>query len=128
MGAYKNDPLGEVGFLQSFLFRAARLVVDTGIHYKRWSREQAVDYMVGATGFARPRTQREVERYCTWSGQACSYKVGGSTWVRLRDEAKAKLGSRFDLRKFHDATLLTGAVPLVVLEQRVKDWTATQAA
>ena len=118
-GVYRG-PLERAGFLQSYLFRATRLVVDTGLHTKRWSREQATDYMVETTGFARPRTQREVERYCTQIGQACSYKVGHGVWSKLRKEAEAKLGSRFDVKKFHDV-LLEGAMPLTILEQRVRE-------
>ena len=87
------------GYLQSFLFRAARLVIDTGLHAKRWSREQATDYMVATTGFARPRSQREIERYCTQVGQACSYKVGHIAWLRARDEAQRALGPRFDVKR-----------------------------
>ena len=120
LGVYASDPLGRAGFLQSFLFRAARLVVDTGIHSKRWSREQATDYMVKTTGFARPRSQREVERYCTQMGQACSYKVGHTAWVRARDDAKKRLGARFDLKQFHEI-LREGAMPLSILERRVKE-------
>jgi uncharacterized protein (DUF885 family) len=120
MGAYKKDPLGRAGFLQSFLFRAVRLVTDTGLHYKRWSREQATDYMVDATGFARPRTQREVDRYCAWPGQACSYKVGHMSWVRAREKAKEIQGARFDLRQFHQV-LLEGAMPLTLLERIVEE-------
>ena len=119
MGFYRKDPIGRAGFLQSFLFRAVRLVTDTGIHYKRWSREQATDYMVGATGFARPRTQREVDRYCVWPGQACSYKVGHMSWVRAREKAKAIEGAKFDLRRFHQI-LLEGAMPLTILEREVE--------
>ncbi len=115
LGAYEGDPLGKAGFLQSFLFRAIRLVTDTGIHFKRWSREQATDYMVNASGFARPRTQREVDRYCVWPGQACSYKVGHMAWMRARDKAKAIQGDRFDIRQFHEV-LLDGALPLTILE------------
>ncbi|TZG26213.1 DUF885 domain-containing protein [Sphingomonas montanisoli] len=120
MGAYEGDPLGRAGFLQSFLFRAVRLVTDTGLHYKKWSREQATDYMVGATGFARPRTLREVERYCVWPGQACSYKVGHMSWVKARDAAKATLGAKFDIKQFHQV-LLDGALPLTMLEARVAE-------
>lgn len=116
MGMYDGDPIGQVGFLQSFLFRAARLATDTGIHFKRWTRDQATDYMVAATGYARPRTQREIDRYCVWPGQACSYKVGHTVWARMREEAKAKLGAKFDIRDFHEAGLVNGSVPLVVLE------------
>ncbi|KKC25673.1 DUF885 domain-containing protein [Sphingomonas sp. SRS2] len=115
MGVYAKDPLGRAGFLQSFLFRAVRLVTDTGLHYKRWSREKATDYMVEATGFARPRTQREVDRYCVWPGQACSYKVGHMSWVKARDAAKKIQGAKFDLKQFHQI-LLEGALPLTILE------------
>lgn len=120
MGVYRKDPLGRAGFLQSFLFRAVRLVTDTGLHFKRWSREQATDYMVGATGFARPRTQREVDRYCAWPGQACSYKVGHMSWVRARENAKSIQGARFDLKQFHQI-LLEGAMPLTILERVVEE-------
>ncbi|RVT92509.1 DUF885 domain-containing protein [Sphingomonas crocodyli] len=120
MGVYEGDPLGRAGFLQSFLFRAVRLVTDTGIHYKKWSREQATDYMVQATGFARPRTLREVERYCVWPGQACSYKVGHMSWMKAREAAKASLGAKFDLKQFHQV-LLDGALPLTMLEARVAE-------
>jgi uncharacterized protein (DUF885 family) len=123
LGVYANDPLGRAGFLQSFLFRAARLVVDTGIHSKRWSREQATDYMVKTTGFARPRSQREVERYCTMIGQACSYKVGHTAWTRARAEAQKTLGAKFDLKRFHEV-LLEGAMPLSILERRIRERTA----
>lgn len=118
MGVYEGDPIGRAGFLQSFLFRAVRLVTDTGIHYKRWSREKATDYMVEASGFARPRTQREVDRYCIWPGQACSYKVGHMSWVKARENAKRIQGAKFDIRQFHEV-LLEGALPLTILEQVV---------
>jgi uncharacterized protein (DUF885 family) len=118
LGAYEGDPLGRAGYLQSFLFRAARLVVDTGLHTKQWSREKATDYMVQTTGFARPRSQREVERYCTQIGQACSYKVGHMAWTRARDQAKKALGARFDLKQFHEV-LKDGAMPLTILEERI---------
>ncbi|MGN6057313.1 MAG: DUF885 domain-containing protein [Sphingomicrobium sp.] len=126
LGVYDHDPLGRAGFLQSFLFRAARLVVDTGLHTKRWSREQATDYMVQTTGFARPRSQREVERYCTMIGQACSYKVGHTAWTRARAEAQKTLGPRFDLKRFHEV-LREGAMPLSILERRIRERTAAVA-
>jgi len=126
LGVYANDPLGRAGFLQSFLFRAARLVVDTGIHTKRWSREQATDYMVKTTGYARPRSQREVERYCTQIGQACSYKVGHTAWTRARAEAQKTLGTKFDLKHFHEI-LREGAMPLSILERRIRERAATMA-
>lgn len=128
MGAYAADPLGQAGYLQSLLFRACRLVVDTGLHHKRWSREKATAYMVSVTGYAPSRAQREVERYCASPGQANSYKVGHTVWVRLRDQAKAKLGSRFDLKAWHDAALLSGSMPLTVLERNMGDWLASQSA
>ncbi|MBA2772319.1 MAG: DUF885 family protein [Sphingomonas sp.] len=119
MGMYEADPLGRAGMLQSFLFRATRLVVDTGIHAKRWSREQATDYFIRTTGIARGRSQGEIDRYTVWPGQATSYKVGHIVWERLRNEARARLGPRFDLRDFHQV-LLQGSVPLTILEQLVE--------
>ena len=117
LGGYAT-PIDRAGYLQSFLFRAARLVVDTGIHAKKWSREQATDYMVEKTGFARPRCQREVERYCTQPGQATSYKVGHGVWSKARQDAQASLGKDFDIKQFH-AILEEGAMPLSMLEKRV---------
>ena len=121
LGGY--DPIERAGYLQSFLFRATRLVIDTGLHAKGWSREKAVDEMVAMTGFARPRVQREVERYCTQMGQACSYKVGHMAWTRARAEAQKALGAKFDLKQFHEV-LKEGAMPLSILEQRIKARTA----
>lgn len=127
IGVYEGDPLGQAGYLQSLLFRASRLVIDTGIHAKGWSRDQATDYMVSVTGYPRSRAQREVERYCVSPGQACSYKVGHTVWNRVRDAAKAKLGARFDLKAWHDAALLSGSMPMTVLERHMSEWLATQA-
>jgi uncharacterized protein (DUF885 family) len=127
MGANDFDPLGEAGYLQSLLFRAARLVTDTGIHWKRWSREQATQYMVDTIGNTKTRAQREVERYFAGPGQANSYKVGHTVWVKVRADAKAKLGAKFDLKAYHDAVLRSGAMPLTVLERHVAEWVATQA-
>ena len=118
MGIY--DGIERAGYLQSFLFRSARLVVDTGLNSKGWSRKQAVDYMVGATGFPRPRVEREVDRYCVSIGQACSYKIGHLAWLRAREKAKAALGPRFDLRQFHEV-LKEGAMPLTILERRIME-------
>ena len=126
LGAYAGNPFGRAGFLQSFLFRAARLVVDTGIHSKNWSREQATDYLARTTGYARPRSQREVERYCTMMGQACSYKVGHTAWTRARAEAQKTLGAKFDLKRFHEV-LREGAMPLSILERRIRERTAAVA-
>ena len=126
MGANDADPWGEAGFLQSFLFRAARLVTDTGIHAKRWTRAQATQYMVDTIGNTSSRAQREVERYFAGPGQANSYKVGHTVWAKARDGAKARLGPKFDLKAYHDAVLLSGAMPLTVLERHVSEWVATQ--
>jgi uncharacterized protein (DUF885 family) len=127
LGAYDGDPLGQAGYLQSLLFRAARLVTDTGIHYKRWGRAQATRYMVDTIGNTASRAQREVERYFSSPGQANSYKVGHTVWARVREEAKARLGAKFDLKAYHNAVLLSGAMPLTVLERHVGEWVATQA-
>lgn len=125
LGAYSG--IERAGFLQSFLFRAARLVIDTGLHHKRWSREQATDYMVATTGFARPRCQREVERYCTQIGQACSYKIGHTSWVAQRRKAEAALGGKFSLHWFHEV-LKDGVMPLSMLEARVDERIAERLA
>ncbi|HEY8571891.1 DUF885 domain-containing protein [Phenylobacterium sp.] len=127
MGVYDKDLLGRAGYLQSLLFRAARLVVDTGIHAKRWGRAKATQYLVDVVGYTPARAQREVERYFVSPGQATSYKVGHTVWVKLREDARRKLGPKFDLRAFHDAALLSGNMPLVVLERHIADWTARQA-
>ena len=118
LGGYKGIEKG--GYLQSFLFRSARLVVDTGLNSKGWSREQAVDYMQKTTGFPRGRVQREVERYCISIGQACSYKVGHLAWLRAREKAKAILGAKFDIKQFHEV-LKDGSMPLTILERRVEE-------
>ncbi|UZK69296.1 DUF885 family protein [Sphingomonas sp. S1-29] len=119
MGMYEGDPLGQVGYLQSLLFRATRLVVDSGLHVKRWSREKATDYFLATTGIARGRGQGEIDRYTCWPGQACSYKIGHTVWTRLRDEAKAKAGAAWDPKAFH-GVLTMGAMPLTVLERVVR--------
>ncbi|KRA71714.1 twin-arginine translocation pathway signal [Caulobacter sp. Root656] len=116
LGAYDGDPLGQLGYLQSIAFRACRLVVDTGIHARRWTRDQAIDWFVATNGSTRQEVQGEVDRYCAWPGQACGYKVGHSEIVRLRSKAKAALGPRFDLRTFDDAVVMGGNVPLTQLE------------
>ena len=118
MGMFEGDPLGQVGYLQSLLFRATRLVVDSGMHVKRWSREKATDFLIETTGIARGRSQGEIDRYTIRPGQACSYKIGHTAWVRLRDEAKKRQGDRFDVKQFHEVLKL-GAMPLSVLERVV---------
>jgi uncharacterized protein (DUF885 family) len=116
LGAYEGDPLGQLGYLQSLAFRACRLVVDSGIHAKRWTRAKAIQWFADTNGSAVEEVQGEVDRYCAWPGQACGYKVGHSEINRLRDKAKAALGRRFDLRMFDDALVLGGNVPLTLLD------------
>ena len=127
LGAYAGDPVGRIGYLQSLMFRSARLVVDTGIHAKGWSREQGIRYMMEAYGDQEGAATSEVERYCGWPGQACAYKVGHNEWVRLREKARNALGDRFDLKGFHDTALAAGGVSLSVLERIVDGWVASKA-
>ena len=110
------------------MFRAVRLVVDTGMHYKRWSREQAIDYMVARTGMTVSDVTREIERYAVMPGQACAYKIGMLKIQQLRKHAETELGSKFDIRGFHDAVLGGGAMPLDLLEKRVDLWIAERQA
>jgi uncharacterized protein (DUF885 family) len=127
-GAYAENPLGRLGYLQSAAFRASRLVVDTGMHHKRWSREQAIDSMLAVTGDERSAVATEIERYAVWPGQACSYMVGRQFIVRLREQAQAAMGERWDLKAFHDTVLVNGSVPLSVLETLVTEWSAAPAS
>ena len=124
MGAYEGDPLGRLGYFASLLFRAARLVMDSGLHHKRWNRETAVRYMIDTLGEAESTAIREVERYCVQPGQASSYMLGHQIWTRARAQARTRLEDRFDLRAFHDAGLLAGSMPLAVLETHLADWSA----
>jgi uncharacterized protein (DUF885 family) len=122
MGMYSDNPLGRIGYLQSAAFRASRLVVDTGMHAKRWSREQAIDSMMAATGDQRSSVTTEIERYSVWPGQACGYMVGRQAINRMRDEARTALGDRFDIKGFHDTILTNGSTPLSVTESLVRAW------
>jgi uncharacterized protein (DUF885 family) len=124
LGVYDDFPVGRLGYLQSIAFRACRLVVDTGLHAKRWTRQQAVDFFVERNGSNPLEVASEVDRYCAWPGQACGYKVGHSTINRLREKAKADLGAKFDLRTFDDALVLGGNVPMDVLAENVDDYIA----
>ena len=124
IGFYKDDPLGDLGRLQAELFRAARLVVDTGLHAKGWTREQAIAYLVDTTGTAESDSTSEVERYMGLPGQACAYKVGQLKILELREKAKAELGPKFDLKGFHTVMLENGGVPLSVLERLIDEWIA----
>ncbi|MCS6935614.1 MAG: DUF885 domain-containing protein [Chitinophagales bacterium] len=118
LGKYE-DPYSDFGRLSMELFRAARLVVDVGIHHKRWTREQAIAYMTRNTANAPGDVEREVERYFLWPGQALGYKVGMMKILALREKARQQLGNKFDIKKFHDAVLTQGAVPLTTLEKLV---------
>lgn len=122
MGAFEGDDLGRLGYLASLLFRASRLVADSGLHHKRWSREQTIRYMVDTLGDAESSVTREVERYCVQPGQASSYMLGHEVFMRGRDQARSRLGARFDIKAFHDTCLLVGAMPLSVLETYLDDW------
>ncbi|MBI5941716.1 MAG: DUF885 family protein [Caulobacterales bacterium] len=124
MGMYEGDPEGQIGMIHDAMFRAVRLVVDSGMHHKRWSREQAVKYFVDNIGDQEASAITEVERYVVWPGQACSYMVGKIEFLRLRDKARKALGRKFDIRKVHDACLLSGGVPLTVLERVVDGYIA----
>ncbi len=114
-----EDPYDELGVLQSELFRAVRLVVDTGIHYKRWSREEAMAYMKNVTGMSDTEVRVEIERYIVWPGQACSYKVGMLKILELREKAKEKLGEDFNIKDFHSVILEQGQPPLFIVEDLV---------
>jgi uncharacterized protein (DUF885 family) len=123
-GVYDHFEVGRLGYLQSLAFRACRLVVDTGLHAKRWSREQGIRFFVERNGSKPDEVASEVDRYCSWPGQACGYKVGHSEINRQRDEAKAMLGARFDIKAFDDAVVLGGNVPMDVLAKNVDEYIA----
>jgi uncharacterized protein (DUF885 family) len=119
LGAYEGDPLGQIGFLQSMNFRACRLVVDTGIHAKRWTFDQALRWFQEGTGMTAAQLTSELQRYCAMPGQACGYKMGHNEINRLRTKAKGALGERYDLKAFDDVVVKTGNVPLTLLESVV---------
>lgn len=123
-GLYANDPFGQIGYLQAQQFRACRLVVDTGIHAMRWTRDQAIDFLVNETGKGRNAMTSEVDRYSVSPGQACGYKMGHNEINKQRDRAKAALGSKFDLAAFNDTVVKTGGVPLTVLGTAVDQFVA----
>ena len=124
LGVYEGDPLGQLGYLQSLAFRACRLVVDTGLHAKRWTRERAVAFFVEENGSNPLEVASEVDRYCSWAGQACGYKVGHSEIVRQRGLAQTALGPKYDLRDFNDVVVKGGNVPLDVLALNVAEYVA----
>ena len=122
LGFYENDPFGNLGRLQAEIWRAVRLVVDTGIHHKKWTREQAIEYMVANTGLTTSEVVTEIERYIVMPGQACAYKIGMMKILELRAKAKKALGNRFDLKEFHNVVLKNGSLPLTILEEVVEEY------
>ncbi len=127
MGVY-HTPYDEFGRETYEMWRAARLVIDTGVHHKGWTRAQAIDYLASHTALSRHEVETEVDRYISWPGQALSYKLGEMKIVDLRARAESELGTKFDLRAFHDAILSEGSVPLPLLEQRIDAWIAARKA
>ena len=126
LGVYDDDPFGRLGYLQSIAFRACRLVVDTGLHVKRWTRAQAIDWFATTNGSSVDEVTGEVDRYCAWPGQACGYKVGHSEINRLRDQAQKALGAKYDFRKFNDAVVTGGGVPMLTLGRIIDRFVAAQ--
>ena len=122
LGWYEGDPFGDLGRLRDELFRAVRLVVDTGIHAKRWTREQAIAYMREKTGMGEKEVRSEIERYIVNPGQACAYKIGMLKIQELRTRAQQELGDKFDQREFHDTLLKNGSLPLEILEEQVNEY------
>jgi uncharacterized protein (DUF885 family) len=123
---FEQDPLDDLGRLSGEMMRAARLVVDSGIHYKRWTREQAIAYMIDNVGMTEQDATAEVERYFVDPGQALAYQVGMLKILELRERARRELGPQFDLRRFHDEVLVHGALPLAVLERTIDEWIARE--
>lgn len=128
MGMYDEDALGDLGRLKAEMFRAVRLVVDSGMHAKKWSREEAIVYMKEKTGQSEDEVVREIERYVVWPGQATAYKTGQLSILAARARAEAALGDKFDLRQFHEAVLGNGAMPLGILDKVVDEWVASELA
>jgi len=126
LGVYDDDPFGRLGYLQSIAFRACRLVVDTGLHAKRWTRQQAIDWFASTNGSSVEEVAGEVDRYCAWPGQACGYKVGHSEINRLRSKAQAAMGARFNFRKFNDAVVTGGGVPMLTLARSIEKFIAAR--
>jgi len=125
LGMYRDDPLGRVGYLKSELWRACRMVVDSGLHSRGWTRDQGVRFLVDNAGLSEGAATNEVDRYCVWPGQAPSYKIGHTVINQLRDRARSRLGQRFDIKDFHAVVLNSGAVPLDVLDRMVTAYAAS---
>ena len=119
-----DDPYQRFGTLSDEMLRAMRLVVDTGIHSKGWTREQAIEYMLANSDMGKTDATAEVERYIAIPSQALAYKIGALTIQRLKEKSKAALGDKFEVREFHNQILNTGALPLTVLEKKIDDWIA----
>ena len=128
IGMYRDYEVGRLGMIQSFMYRAARLVTDSGMHAKGWSREQSIRFFMENVGLDELSSTSEIERYVVWPGQASSYKIGHNEIVRLREAARQQLGGRFDLKGFHDAVLANSDMPLEVLANVVSDWTRSRLA
>ena len=128
LGWYKDDVPSDLGRLNGELFRAKRLVVDTGIHAKGWSREQVVEFFRKSGAVDEPTIQSETDRYIAWPAQALSYKLGQLKIRELRERSRTELGAKFDIRKFHDEMLDGGTLPLDMLEARTDKWIAEQKA
>jgi uncharacterized protein (DUF885 family) len=124
LGGYKGFEVGQLGYLQALAFRACRLVVDTGLHHKRWTREQGRAFFVERNGSKPDEVASEVDRYCSWPGQACGYKIGHTEIVRQRGRAQATLGERYDFKGFNDAVILGGNAPLDVMARNVDRYIA----
>ncbi len=122
IGAYDSDPFGRIGYLQGQLFRACRVVVDTGIHHARWTRREAIDWMVANAGELPEAAEREIDRYCVYPGQACSFMVGKQGILAARAQAASALGDRYDLRAFNDMVLASGPLPVAVLQRATVQW------
>lgn len=125
LGAYDDFKVGRLGYLQSLAFRACRMVVDTGLHSKRWSRERAVQFFVERNGSKREEVESEVDRYCSWPGQATGYKLGHSRILQLREKAERELGDAYDMKAFNDAVILGGNTPMDVLAKNVERYVAS---
>ena len=125
MGMYADDPYSDLGRLQAELHRAVRLVVDTGMHAKKWSREEAISYMVETEGLDEATSTSEIERYVVWPGQALGYKLGQLKILALREEAKQALGDAFDIRDFNQQVLDVASAPLPFIETTVREWIAS---
>jgi uncharacterized protein (DUF885 family) len=122
-----SSPVARLGMLSFAALRACRLVVDTGLHQLGWSRQQAIDFLYSHTATTHANARNEVDRYIAWPGQALAYVTGQREITRLRERARRELGPRFDLRRFHHAALRNGAIPLSLLDDEIRRWTAVQA-